>query len=77
MASAGNFMDALRSCGRMVITDPNPSWSMEDMPEPRTMTDMLILPNDEIIIINRARKGIAGWSMATDLLHQSESTSSS
>ncbi|GLJ35591.1 hypothetical protein SUGI_0715490 [Cryptomeria japonica] len=39
---------------------------MEDMPGPRTMSDMLILPNGEIIIINGARQGVAGWSMATD-----------
>ncbi|XP_057836457.1 aldehyde oxidase GLOX-like [Cryptomeria japonica] len=65
LASAGNFTDALRSCGRMVITDPNPSWSMEDMPERRTMSDILILPNGEIIIINGAAKGVAGWDMAT------------
>ncbi|XP_057821286.2 aldehyde oxidase GLOX-like [Cryptomeria japonica] len=65
-ASAGNFTAALRSCGQMVITDPNPSWSMEDMPGPRTMSDMLILPNGEIIIINGAAKGVAGWDMATD-----------
>ncbi|GLJ35553.1 hypothetical protein SUGI_0714890 [Cryptomeria japonica] len=63
-AKAGNFTAALRSCGRMVITDANPSWSMEDMPGPRTMSDMLILPNGEILIINGAAKGVAGWDMA-------------
>ncbi|GLJ10895.1 hypothetical protein SUGI_0137480 [Cryptomeria japonica] len=61
---ASNFTAALRSCGRMVITDANPSWRMEDMLEPRTMSDMLILPNDEILIINGAAKGVAGWDMA-------------
>ena len=53
------------SCGRMVITDPNPAWRMEDMPGPRTMSDMLILPNEEILIIKGAQKGIAGWDRAT------------
>lgn len=60
-----NYADALRSCGRMVITDPNPVWRLEEMPGPRTMGDMLILPNGEIIIINGAQKGVAGWDMAT------------
>ncbi|GLJ35572.1 hypothetical protein SUGI_0715080 [Cryptomeria japonica] len=63
-AKAGNFIAALCSCGRMVITDANPSWKMEDMQGPRTMSDMLILPNGEILIINRAAKGVAGLDMA-------------
>ena len=49
----------------MVITDPNPAWRMEDMLGPRTMSDMLILPNEEILIMNGAQKGIAGWDRAT------------
>ena len=36
------------------------------MPGPRTMSDMLILPNGEIIIINGAAKGVAGWDMAIE-----------
>ena len=53
------------SCGRVVITDPNLAWRMEDMPRPRTMSDMLILPNEETLIINGAQKGVAGWERAT------------
>lgn len=64
-AQAGNFIDALNDCGRMVVTDPNPVWTMETMPGPRTMGDMLLLPNGEVIIINGAQKGVAGWDMAT------------
>ncbi|GLJ35568.1 hypothetical protein SUGI_0715040 [Cryptomeria japonica] len=63
-AKADNFMVALCSYGRMVITDTNPSRSMEDKPGPRTMSDMLILPNDEFLIINRVAKGVARWDMA-------------
>lgn len=64
-AQAGNFIDALNDCGRMVITDPNPTWTMETMPSPRTMGDMLLLPTGEVIIINGAQKGVAGWDMGT------------
>lgn len=64
-AQAGNFTDALQSCGRMVITDANPFWIMEDMTGPRTMSDMLLLPTGEVIIINGAQKGVAGWDLAT------------
>lgn len=63
-AQAGNFTDALNTCGRMVITDLNPVWVMENMTGPRTMGDMLLLPNGEVLIINGAQKGVAGWDMA-------------
>jgi hypothetical protein len=65
LAKAGNFIDALQNCGRMVITDANPVWSMENMTRPRTMGDMLLLPNGEVIIINGAQKGVAGWNLST------------
>ena len=65
-ANARNFVNALQSCGRIVITDPNPVWAMENMPAPRVMGDMLILPNGEILIINGAEKGTACWELATN-----------
>jgi hypothetical protein len=63
-ARDGTYTDALDTCGRMVITDPNPSWAMETMPAPRVMGDILVLPNGEILIINGAEKGAAGWLLS-------------
>eukprot|EP00249_Psilotum_nudum_P019344 c27205_g1_i1 orf=237-1910(+) len=60
----GIFQTAIQSCGRMVITDANPGWAMEDMPTARVMGDMLILPTGEILIINGAQQGTAGWGYA-------------
>ncbi|PKU73417.1 aldehyde oxidase GLOX1-like [Dendrobium catenatum] len=60
------FLPALKSCGRITITDPHATWMMERMPVPRTMGDMLILPNGDILIINGATKGCAGWDFARD-----------
>eukprot|EP00250_Pteridium_aquilinum_P016804 c23299_g1_i1 orf=344-2011(+) len=57
---------ALQTCGRMVITDANPAWAMENMPSARVMGDMLILPNGEVLIINGARAGVAGWGNAAN-----------
>ncbi|KAL0298122.1 UNVERIFIED_CONTAM: Aldehyde oxidase GLOX1 [Sesamum calycinum] len=37
---------------------------MENMPMPRVMSDMLILPDGDVIIINGARSGTAGWESA-------------
>lgn len=66
LSLAGIFIDALQSCGRMVITDPNADWAMENMPAPRVVGDMLLLPTGEILIINGAEKGCAGYGQATN-----------
>ncbi|KAL5553953.1 hypothetical protein UlMin_041354 [Ulmus minor] len=60
------FVSAARTCGRLRVTDPNPEWVMEEMPMPRVMSDMLILPNGDVIIINGASNGTAGWNDAVN-----------
>ncbi|TMW95162.1 hypothetical protein EJD97_009305 [Solanum chilense] len=62
----GNFSNALSTCGRITITDPNPQWIMETMPLARTMGDMVILPNGNVLIINGAATGTAGWECGRD-----------
>lgn len=63
-AGRGRFVKGLQSCGRMVITGNTNKWKMEQMPEPRLMHDMLILPTGNILIINGAKTGSAGWGNA-------------
>lgn len=65
-ASAGEFVKALTTCGRIVVTDPNPTWEMEEMPIGRVMGDMLLLPTGDVLIINGAGSGTAGWELARD-----------
>ncbi|KAG1367891.1 Aldehyde oxidase GLOX1 [Cocos nucifera] len=60
------FVPALSSCGRLAINDPDAAWNMEEMPTPRTLGDMLLLPNAEVLMINGAAKGSAGWWQAKD-----------
>lgn len=60
-AVRGTFEPATRSCGRLKVSDKNPIWVMEQMPMPRVMGDMIILPNGKVIIINGAGRGTAGW----------------
>lgn len=60
------YEPASHTCGRMTITDPYPSWVMEDMPMGRVMSDMLILPTGDVIILNGAAKGTAGWDDGDD-----------
>ncbi|XP_074309773.1 aldehyde oxidase GLOX-like [Silene latifolia] len=60
----GVYVAASMTCGRMVITDPNPHWMMEEMPMSRVMPDMVMLPTGDILIINGAGNGTAGWENA-------------
>lgn len=64
------FVSATKTCGRLRVTDPHPKWVMENMPMPRVMSDMLLLPSGDVIIINGASKGTAGWDNAVNaVLH--------
>lgn len=58
------FIEASRTCGRLRVTDPEPEWVMEVMPMPRVMLDMLLLPTGNVIILNGAANGTAGWENA-------------
>lgn len=63
-ARKGRFLRGLSSCGRMVITGNAHEWKMENMPGPRLMSDMLLLPTGDILLINGAKRGCAGWNRA-------------
>ncbi|KAL5551527.1 hypothetical protein UlMin_001703 [Ulmus minor] len=65
-AMAGIFLPATKSCGRIVITATNPKWEMEDMPIERVMGDMILLPTGEVLVINGAKRGSAGWNVAIE-----------
>lgn len=64
LATQGVFIRAISTCGRLVVSHANPSWVMEEMPLPRVMGDMILLPNGDVIIINGAQLGTAGWELA-------------
>ncbi|KAF8379941.1 hypothetical protein HHK36_027406 [Tetracentron sinense] len=57
----GIYVPASKTCGRLIITAANPKWEMEEMPMNRVMGDMILLPTEEVLIINGAAKGTAGW----------------
>ncbi|CAK9137068.1 unnamed protein product, partial [Ilex paraguariensis] len=63
-AKRGSFIRASSTCGRLKVTDENPNWAMETMPTPRVMGDMVLLPNGDILVINGAESGTAGWGNA-------------
>ncbi|EXC30148.1 hypothetical protein L484_008478 [Morus notabilis] len=65
-AARKKFVEALKTCARIKITDPNPNWVVENMPRARVMGDMALLPNGHVLIINGAGSGTAGWENAID-----------
>ncbi|KAJ8764859.1 hypothetical protein K2173_010324 [Erythroxylum novogranatense] len=65
-ADAGIFIPASKSCGRLVITATSPSWEMEEMPMSRVMGDMIMLPTGDVLIVNGAASGTAGWNVARE-----------
>ncbi|XP_047958091.1 aldehyde oxidase GLOX1-like [Salvia hispanica] len=58
-----DFVEALNTCGRIRINDPDPHWAMETMPLSRVMGDMLLLPDGNVLIINGAASGTAAWEL--------------
>ncbi|CAI9116875.1 OLC1v1018147C1 [Oldenlandia corymbosa var. corymbosa] len=62
----GVLMGALKTCGRISINDPNPKWVMETMPLARVMGDMKLLPDGNVLLINGAGSGTAGWELGKD-----------
>ncbi|OMO96433.1 hypothetical protein COLO4_15254 [Corchorus olitorius] len=62
-AMEGNFIRATSTCGRLKVSHANPSWVMEDMPVPRVMSDMILLPTGDVLIINGGELGTAGWEL--------------
>lgn len=65
-AENGTFVSASKSCGRLAITAQDPKWEMEEMPIRRVMGDMILLPTGDVLIINGAAKGTAGWNVAAE-----------
>ena len=60
------FVEASSTCGRIRVTDPEPEWVMEVMPIPRVMPDMVLLPTGNVVILNGAANGTAGWENAAN-----------
>ncbi|WOH11167.1 hypothetical protein DCAR_0830646 [Daucus carota subsp. sativus] len=55
------YWPALEDCNKLRLMDPNPHWEKDMMLSPRVMGDMLILPTGDLLILNGAKKGAAGW----------------
>ncbi|KAL1925375.1 uncharacterized protein VTP21DRAFT_258 [Calcarisporiella thermophila] len=54
------------TCIRIDPMAENPQWSMEEMPNRRTMPDMVLLADGNVMIVNGAQIGFAGYSNARE-----------
>ncbi|WVZ54197.1 hypothetical protein U9M48_005034, partial [Paspalum notatum var. saurae] len=57
------FLPAYRTCARVAPTDPDPVWAIEEMPVGRVMGNMVLLPTGDVLIVNGAAHGTAGWEL--------------
>ncbi|KAG0571108.1 hypothetical protein M758_6G202800 [Ceratodon purpureus] len=57
---------ASKTCGRIAPLAAGAGWAMEDMPQARTMGDMVLLPSKQVLIINGAAAGSQGWGGASN-----------
>jgi hypothetical protein len=60
-------LPASATCGLLDATAAGePQWTMLDMPSPRVMGDMILLPDGRVLLINGAQNGAAGWELASN-----------
>lgn len=57
---------ASATCGLLEATAADPQWTLLDMPFPRVMGDMILLPHGRVLLINGAQQGSAGWELASN-----------
>ena len=62
---------ALKTCGRILPTSKDPKWLVEDMPGPRIMPDMVLLPDGTVYLGNGAKSGYAGFGITFDAAYDS------
>ncbi|CAN6840258.1 hypothetical protein Bca4012_048182 [Brassica carinata] len=65
-AGKKDFEPALKDCARISINSGKPRWKIEMMPTPRVMSDTVILPNGDVILVNGAKRGCSGWGYGKD-----------
>ncbi|CAL4982289.1 unnamed protein product [Urochloa decumbens] len=60
------FVTADRTCVRVAPTEADPAWAVEEMPAARVMGDMVLLPTGDVLIVNGAAAGTAGWELGRE-----------
>ncbi|THV06218.1 hypothetical protein K435DRAFT_711766 [Dendrothele bispora CBS 962.96] len=61
-------------CIRIALTDEGiaQGWEVETMPQPRIMSEMVVLPDGRVLILNGAQTGISGYTWASEQIGESD-----
>ncbi|KAJ7591739.1 glyoxal oxidase N-terminus-domain-containing protein [Mycena floridula] len=61
-------------CSRLILTAEGISagWTVEHMPQPRIMNDLILIPDGRVVIINGAMTGVAGFGDVPDAVGASD-----
>ncbi|KAI0316192.1 glyoxal oxidase N-terminus-domain-containing protein [Amylostereum chailletii] len=72
-ANLSSQTPATTQCSRIMLTDEGiaKGWEVEQMIEPRTMPEMVHLPNGQVLITNGGRSGFAALAQVPDALGNS------
>ncbi|THU91870.1 hypothetical protein K435DRAFT_673233 [Dendrothele bispora CBS 962.96] len=64
---------ASAQCARMVLTPQGiaANWTVENMPQPRVMPELILLPDGRVLIVNGAQTGVAGFGNVGDQIGES------
>lgn len=64
---------ASAQCSRLLLTPEGikRGWAVESMPQARVMPDAVLLPTGQVVVVNGAGSGIAGYSNVKDRIGQS------
>ncbi|TYI71412.1 hypothetical protein E1A91_D08G292900v1 [Gossypium mustelinum] len=60
------FLLGNTDCARIDITKRNGKWKIQNMPSARLLGDMVVLPTGDVLLVNGAKTGSAGWDDARD-----------
>ncbi|KAE8688455.1 sulfate transporter 3 [Hibiscus syriacus] len=61
------FPPATKDCGLIDISQmQKATWKILQMPSPRILGDALVLPTGDVLLVNGAKSGSAGWENARD-----------
>ncbi|MBA0637918.1 hypothetical protein Godav_025558, partial [Gossypium davidsonii] len=60
------FLPGSSDCARLDFTKRNSKWKILNMPSARLLGDMAVLPTGDVLIVNGAKTGSAGWDDARE-----------
>ncbi|KAK0192258.1 glyoxal oxidase N-terminus-domain-containing protein [Armillaria mellea] len=72
-ANVSSQTPASAQCSRLVLNEAGiaAGWQVESMPQARIMPELLLLPDERVVIVNGAQTGVAGYGNVGDPVGES------